>query len=143
MSTSALFSREVCIVNPLVVLAGAVAAFVLGALWYSPLLFGNLYLRLRGVTEASAAMSPAVVVAEFVRWLVIAVVLARVMSLVGVDGVGEAIAFGGLMWIAIYTALTGSVIHEGTSWRLFAIHAGDGLVKVLSIAVILALWGLR
>jgi hypothetical protein len=122
------------------VFAAAIAAFVTGALWYSPLLFGNLYLTLRGLepnAASSMTMSAAEIVAEFARWLLIAFVMARFMRKLGIADVPAALAFGLWMWLVIYTALAGSVLHEGTPWRLYAIHAGDGLVKLLLIAAIL------
>ena len=130
-------------INSLAVLAAAVAAFVVGGLWYSPLLFGNAYLALRGLDPAAAsqtAMSVGEVVAEFARWLVIAFVLARFMALLGIASFSGALTFGLWMWLAIYTALAGSVLHESTPWRLYAIHVGDGLVKIVLITTIIGLW---
>jgi hypothetical protein len=36
--------------------------------------------------------------------------------------------------------LTGSVIHENVPWKLAAIHAGDWLVKLVVVTVIVSLW---
>ena len=130
-------------INYLAVLGAAVAAFVVGGLWYSPLLFGNAYLALRGLDPAAASqttMSVGEVVAEFARWLVIAFVLARFMALLGIASFSGALTFGLWMWLAIYTALAGSVLHESTPWRLYAIHVGDGLVKIVLITTIIGLW---
>lgn len=130
-------------INYLAVLGAAVAAFVVGGLWYSPLLFGNAYLALRGLDPAAASqttMSVGEVVAEFARWLVIAFVLARLMALLGIASFSGTLTFGLWMWLAIYTALAGSVLHESTPWRLYAIHVGDGLVKIVLITTIIGLW---
>jgi hypothetical protein len=130
-------------INYPAVLAAAVAVFVVGGLWYSPLLFGNAYLALRSLDPAAAsqtAMSVGEVVAEFARWLVIAFVLARFMALLGIASFSGALTFGLWMWLAIYTALAGSVLHDGTPWRLYAIHVGDGLVKIVLITTIIGLW---
>jgi hypothetical protein len=133
-------------INPWAVLVSAVAAFVIGALWYSPLLFGNRYLALRGLDPSASAnktIPPAEIIGEFVRWLVLAFILAHFMRRLGTSDLLSAIEFGAWSWVAIYTALAGSVIHEGTPWRLYAIHAGDGLVKILAISAILGLWQAR
>lgn len=133
-------------VNYLAVLASAVAAFVVGGLWYSPVLFGKAYMSLRGLDPngANAMTLPlGEMAAEFVRWLVIGFVLARFMTLLGIANLSAALTFGLWMWLAIYAALAGSVVHEGTPWRLYAIHVGDGLVKILLIAAILGLWRAR
>jgi hypothetical protein len=39
-------------VNPLAILAATVAAFVIGGLWYSPALFGKVWMPASGFTEA-------------------------------------------------------------------------------------------
>ncbi len=57
-------------INYVAVAAAAVGAFVLGALWYSPLLFGKEWMKLRGAaagTVADARPSPGLMAAEFVR----------------------------------------------------------------------------
>jgi hypothetical protein len=130
-------------INYLAVLAAAVAAFIVGGFWYSPMLFGKAYLALRGLDPVAASQSGTSVgevVAEFVRWLVISFVLARFVAQSSVADLSDGLRFALWMWLAIYTALAGSVLHEGTPWRLFAIHAGDGLVKVVLIVTILVLW---
>lgn len=133
-------------INLVAVFGAAVLAFVIGGLWYSPLLFGKAYLTLRGIdaTAASeAAMPVGELAGEFGRWLLITVVLAVLLPRVGPGGLQTALLFGLAMWVIIYAALAGSVLHEGYSWRVYAIHAGDGLVKLVTITVILGLWPSR
>jgi len=36
--------------------------------------------------------------------------------------------------------LLNSVLHEHVSWRLAAIHAGDWLIKLLVVTLIVGLW---
>jgi hypothetical protein len=36
--------------------------------------------------------------------------------------------------------LLGALLHEGMPWMLYAIHAGDALVKTLLMTVILGVW---
>ena len=130
-------------INYLAVLAAAVAAFIVGGVWYSPLIFGKAYLALRGldpVVASQSGMSVGEVVTEFGRWLVISFVLARFVAQSSVADLSDGLRFALWMWLAIYTALAGSVLHEGTPWRLYAIHAGDGLVKVVLIVTIFMLW---
>lgn len=130
-------------INLAAVLVSAALAFMIGALWYSPLLFGKAYVALRGPGAdgvANAATPAAAIAGEFVRWLVIASVLAGVMARLGVADLAGALVFAGCTWVAIYAALAGSVLHEGYPWRLYALHAGDGGVKIALIAAILSQW---
>jgi hypothetical protein len=107
-------------------------------------LFGKAYMTLRGLNPgAMAGMRPPVpeLLGEFVRNVVIAYVLARfVVSLGVVDGMG-AVQLGLWVWIGFQAMLLiGAVLHEKMPWKLYAIHAGDALVKTLLMAVILGVW---
>ena len=82
-------------------------------------------------------------VGEFGRCLLITVVLAASMPRVGVNTMQTAVMFGLVMWVIIYAALAGSVLHEGYPWRVYAIHAGDGLAKLVTITALLGLWPSR
>ena len=131
-------------INYWAVVVAAVAAFVVGAVWYSPLLFGKVYMNLRGMnSDAVADMRPPAgeLLGEFVRYLVIAFVLAYfVVRLEVVDWKG-AVQLG--LWVGVgfqAMLLIGAVIHENMPWKLYAIHAGDALVKTLLMAVILGVW---
>jgi hypothetical protein len=128
------------------VVVAAVAAFVVGAVWYS-LLFGDAYIMLRGIDpDAMANMRPPAgeMLGEFVRCLVVAFVLARFVVRLGVDDWDGALRLGLWVWIGFQaTLIVGAVIHENMPWKLYAIHAGDALVKTLFMAVILGVWRRR
>jgi hypothetical protein len=52
-----------------------------------------------------------------------------------------AVQLGAWVWIGFQaTLLLGAVIWENMPWRLYAIHAGDALVKMLLMAAILGVW---
>ena len=131
-------------VNYLVVIAAAVAAMVEGAVWYSPLLFGDAWMTLRGVHPGTTAnMVPPLgeIIAEFIRSLVVAYVLARFVVLTGVSDWMGAVRLGLWLWLGFQAmAVAGSVIHENYPWQLYAIHAGDALAKTLLMAVIVGAW---
>ncbi len=131
-------------VNYRAVVVAAVVAFVVGALWYSPLLFGKAYGELLGVRPgAVAAMSPPVgeLLGEGVRNLVVAFVLAQFVVRLGVADWKGAVQFGLWVWIGFQAMLLiGAVLHEKMPVKLYAIHAGDALVKTILMAVILGVW---
>jgi hypothetical protein len=104
--------------NYLVIVAASVAAFVVGWLWYSPLLFGRYWVELHGLEPGAMAD--------------------MTMVLCGVLDWGRALRLGFLLWIGFpVTLLVGSVIWESTSWELSAIHAGDWLMKILLMTLML------
>ncbi|PYP36951.1 MAG: hypothetical protein DMD48_11855 [Gemmatimonadetes bacterium] len=132
-------------VSYLPVLVAAVVVFVLGWLWYSPLLFYKPWMRLRGLDPVAAMtgakMPGGKLVVEFARCIIVAYVIARFVALLGISSWLGAVHFGLMVWIGFpVIILTGSVLWENTPWKVAAIHAGDWLVKMLVISIIVTLW---
>ncbi len=132
-------------VSYLPVLVAAVVVFVLGWLWYSPLLFYKPWMRLRGLDPvaamAGAKMPGGKLVVELARCIILAYVIARFVALLGIGSWLGAVHFGLMVWIGFpVIILTGSVLWENTPWKVAAIHAGDWLVKMLVISIIVTLW---
>ena len=131
-------------VNYLPVLVAAVVVFVLGWLWYSPLLFFKPWMRLRGLDPdaamAGAKMPMGRLLVELARCLLLAYVIARLVALLGVTSWMWAIHLGLFLWLFPVILLTGSILWENVPWKVAAIHAGDWLVKMVVIALIVGLW---
>jgi len=132
-------------VNYLAVLVAAIAVFVLGWLWYSPLLFYKPWMRARGmdpaVAMAGAKMPAGKLVIELVRCIVLAYVIARFVALLGISSWMGAVHFGVFLWIGFpVILLTGSILWENVPVKVAVIHAGDWLVKLLVIPIIVSVW---
>ncbi len=115
------------------VLATAVGMFLIGAVWNS--IFGSILLEARGGEGASApaALPVGRMLAEAIRVLVIATVAAIVLRLAGVTDVWGALKLGLIIWLGFQAALlSGAMIWEGMALRVYAIHAGDALLKRIS-----------
>ena len=124
---------------PAIVVA-AVAVFVLSTVYY--IAFTDRLMRL-SAAYADADARPAAwrVAIEIVRSLVVGAVVAGLMSLTGVADLVGAVQLALALWIGFpVVLLTGSVIWEKVPPVLAAIHAGDWLLKLLVIAVIVTLW---
>ena len=53
----------------------------------------------------------------------------------------DAVRLGLFLWIGFpVILLTGSVLWENIPWKVAAIHAGDWLVKMLVIPIIVSVW---
>lgn len=78
---------------------------------------------------------------EFGRCFVLAFVIARLMALLGVSTLFIAAHSGLFLWIGFpLVLLAGSVLWDNVPWKVAAIHAGDWLVKLLVIPIIVTLW---
>ena len=127
--------------NYLRVAAAAVAAFVASLAWYT--VFGGALVELSGADPSTAADTTTPVWAMLfvvAQSLVVASALAYFVSRLGIVDRKAALRLGALVWIFPASILLGSVIHENVPPALAAIHAGDWLVKLLLMSVLLGTW---
>ena len=123
------------------IVVSAVAAFVASLVWYT--IFGDVRMELRGIdpaTAADAATSAWTMLIVVVQSLVVAFMLAYFVVHFGVVDWRGAVRLGALVWVFPAMILLGSVVHENVPLMLAAIHAGDWLVKLLLMTVILGVW---
>jgi hypothetical protein len=128
-------------VNYVALGVAAVAAFVLSTAYY--IAFGRQYAELRGLSPEAAAARPPVwkVVLELVRSLVVASMVAGLVDLLEITDWAEAVTLAVSLWVAFpVVLLVGSVIWDDVPPRLAVIHAGDWLLKLVLIAVIVGSW---
>ena len=128
-------------VNYVAAVVAAVAAFVASSVWYA--IFGNAWMELRGIDPATAADTATplwTMLFVVFQSLVVAFMLAYFVVHLGVDNWKGGVRLGALVWVFPAMILLGSVVHENVSVMLAALHAGDWLVKLLLMAVVLGLW---
>lgn len=127
--------------NYLAIAVAAVVAFVASAAWYT--VFGNAMANLSGAEPAAGSDTGTpvwTILFVIAQSLVVAFMIAYLVSRLGIVGWEGAVGFGALIWIFPAAILLGSVVHEGVPLMLAGIHAGDWLVKLLLIAVIVGVW---
>jgi len=128
-------------INYWAVVVAAAATLVASFVWY--VVFGNAWLTLRGIDPSTADTTPEVwvMVAQFVRNLVVAFALAFLLSRLRTTTVGGALRLGLLVWVGFEAmAIAGSVLHEQYPLGLYAIHVGDALMATLVMTLILGRW---
>lgn len=127
----------------MVVLAALVAGLAGGLvtpLWYVAL--QDLHARLlpagsRSVTDFRSAPLAAKLL-DFGRGFIVAGVLAVLVRLCGVTTVLGGVGLALLLWVGFpVVLLMAPVIWGGEPWRLQLIHAGDWLVKLVVMAVVI------
>jgi hypothetical protein len=128
-------------VNWFAVLAATVAAFVLGGLWYSPVLFGKRWQAAAGLTDAQVnSGNPALI---FGGAFVLAFIASACFAFfLGPDPglhFGTATGFAaGLCWVATSFGINGLFQREKAS--LVLINAGYHTLQFTLIGLILGLW---
>lgn len=131
-------------INFVAVMFAAAAGLLIGGVWNSHLLFGGLRARLlagNSGAKVSGRPSPWRLLAELGRLLVTAAILALFVAPAAHGNWIVAAHLGLLFWLGFQAMfLAGAMIWEGMAPRLYAIHAGDALVKMLAMSVIVGVW---
>lgn len=133
-------------VNWLAVITAGIATFILGGVWYMAL-FGKTWQRLHGysddkVKQMQAAKPPPVFFGTMIlSYLVLAAVIAILMSTFGIATLSGGIAFGALLWIGPALCI------GATSWIASDRHIGVYVIDLsyqlcflLMIGAILGAW---
>ncbi len=130
-------------VNYLAVLVAAVAIFMLGGLWYSPVMFAKKWVALQGksMEEMSGGASPALYVQVFLCGLVTSYVIALALQHFHGPGVHPGFMVGSLAWLGFAGPSSyGTALFSFKPKALWAIDTGFNLVSFLLAGVILAVW---
>jgi hypothetical protein len=133
------------VVNNLAVLVTGVVIFMIGGLWYSPLLFAKRWVALIGKSEAELKASAGSMPMSYLMVLLCGLVTAWVMALVvgnfapasAVDGA----LIGALVWLGFAGATSfGTALFSGKPKALWLIDSGFNLVSFIVAGVILTVW---
>jgi hypothetical protein len=123
------------------VLTAALASFVLGGLWYSPMLFGKAWQRETGLSDEKLAGGNMALIfgVAFVLCLAAAFVFAMFLGPRPPLALGlGAGASAGLFWVSSSFGI--NYLFERKSLKLFLINAGYHTLQFTLIGLILALW---
>jgi hypothetical protein len=129
-------------INYFAVLVAALSTFVLGGLWYSPLLFGKAWMRANNFSESDVAtFSKARMFGwSFIFALVMSLNLSMFLAAPGTNvnwGIGAG-ALTGVGWVAMAIAIIG--VFENKSWGYIAINGGYMIVAFVVMGAILGAW---
>ena len=131
-------------VNYWVVLLAGVVSMALGALWYSPVLFGKEWMKHSKISkkDIEKAKKKGMGKAYFVNLLSVLVmvyVLAHVVSYVGATSVLGGAVVGAWMWLGfVATVGLNVVLWEGKSLNLYFLNMGYQLVSLIIAGALLA-----
>jgi hypothetical protein len=122
-------------------LAATAISLVIGAIWYSPVLFGQQWAHLVGkktgeMGDAATGYTVSVVAALVQTW-----VLVHLVRYAGAITAQKGAEVGFWIWLAfIALVMAMNVVFEGRSWHLWQINAVYFLVILLINGALLATW---
>ena len=132
-------------INFLAILVAAIANIVVSALWYSPLMFGNYWIKLMGFSdkkseEMKKAANKAYIFSTLGA-LIMSSTLAWFFAMTGVADLQSGLIIGFMLWLGFTATITlQSVVFEGKSKELYIVNNGYNLVSILVMAAILSTW---
>lgn len=129
-------------INYLAVLVAALSTFILGGLWYSPMLFGKAWMRANNFTDTDLqTFSKARMFGwSFAFSLVMAFNLAMFLAGPTTNTVWgmTAGALAGFGWVALAIAVVG--VFENKSWTYILINGGYMTVAFVVMGAIIGAW---
>jgi hypothetical protein len=129
------------LINPTAIFIAALSSFLVGGLWYSPLLFGRLWMRVNNLTEAEVqgGNKARIFGLSFLFTLVMAANLACFLAAPGTTILWGAVA-GGLagLWVCMAFGIVG--LFERRSWAWILINAGQQVLTLILMGAILGAW---
>lgn len=127
------------------ILVSALAAWLIGALWYSPVLFAKAWVKAHGYTPEKLAAMQATAgrayAGSFVAFVVIAFVLHLFLSHLGVESPEQGAFWGFHAWVgfALPIGFTAN-LYSDKPLATFLIDAGYQLVYLTAMGAILGAW---
>ncbi|HEX5168216.1 MAG TPA: DUF1761 domain-containing protein [Cyclobacteriaceae bacterium] len=119
--------------------ATGILAFALSLLWYSPLMFGKIWMQYRHAPNPSTpqwtiAFAP---LREVLASYVVAVLIVRL----GLSDWKASARLMVILWAAFHAVgMAGAILWDNMQWQLGVVHAGDWLVKLVFIGIVLTMW---
>ncbi len=129
-------------INVIAVLAATIAGMAIGALWYSPLLLAQPWMRAIGKRPEDIMPTPRPFIVAGLSNLVMATMLAGLMFHVGGAQIRTGVISALLVWLG-FVATTIAVNHQfqGMPFALTLIDAGHWLAVLVLMAVVIGAFG--
>ncbi len=128
--------------NWISVIVATLVYFVLGAIWYSPVLFGNIWMKLRDLNpETMEQPNPIIYLYSFILQFIAVVSLALFITALGVDsaGNGALIGFGAGAGFVFSLAGTTGIFTE-IPMKLHFLDNGYHVVGLVLAGLVLGMW---
>ena len=127
--------------NWVAIIVAAIIPMVLGALWYSPILFADRWMQAVGRTREELGDAKLGYLLSAVGALLSSYVLARIIKWAEVDDLWNGILVGLLAWVGfVATVLAVTTFFSGRPRVLWLINSGYQLVALVLMGALLGAW---
>jgi hypothetical protein len=128
--------------NFVAMLVCAVIVWMIGALWYSPVLFAKPWAAIIGRPMGEKPKGVYVgMIGSLIGDILLCFVLAHVILWSGAEGWLSGAHIGVLVWMGFMAAVQyPQSVYEGRPLRYFLINAGYWLVSLAAVGAVLAVW---
>lgn len=131
--------------NFVAILVSAVVAFLIGGLWYSPMLFAKQWMAAHAHTPEDVAKlkaeAPKAYAISFLAFLIMAAILQLVLNHLDAHDWHRGALWGAHIWLGFaFTIGLMANVYSGKKFAVFAIDAGYQLVYLVIMGAILGQW---
>lgn len=126
-------------VNFLAVLVGGFLYMAFGALWFSPVLFGNTWVKLNQLSD-SHMKNPLLYVGSAVVAFASSFVISLIIATTGADDLLSGVAIGLLIGLLAALVYFKNTLFGMMKRQAFAIAVGDHVIAFTMLSVLHALW---
>jgi len=125
-------------ISPAAIGIVGLTAFGLSLFYYSPLIFGPIWMTYRNTTAGTPMWT---MIFAPLRELIAAYVLGFLIYRLDISDWKRATLLILLLWTAFHAVgMAGAVIWDNMPWQLGMVHAGDWLMKMIFMGIALTIW---
>lgn len=129
--------------NEIAILVSAILAIAIGSVWYSPLLFGNHWMRAAGLTEGDLESAKDTMLKSFAGAVVVNIILlyiiAQFVALSQLAGVSLKM-IGSLLTAFLAAVMAGAIIWEQRPLSYLLINVGYSAVVLFGGMAVIWYW---
>lgn len=137
-----MFMVPIVNVDMIAVIVAAIAAFIVGMIWYSPMLFGKKWMKIMGVTEKDMGKNKDKMMGIMLSSLVVsgvtAYVFAHILAFSQASTITDAVQGSVWVWLGfVATTLYMGVLYEKKSMDWYILSAGHYLFAIIAMGIVL------
>lgn len=130
-------------IHYLAVIVSTLASFVLGFIWYGPVLFGNLWMKLNGKKDEDIDAKSALrgYLVSLVTSFIAVMIMAVLINKLGIHDLMSGLILGAAVGLGfIGLSMWSNNVYEDRPFSLTLIHAGYRFFYFMIVGVILTVW---